>query len=279
MYALSYIGTTIDTSKSPHSGLITVGSLLAFGIVVGIFFFIVHKQKQAMESLATKNGWQELSLDDTTLSSFVPTYLNNSESIGHKYRMAYKAQDIVFFRYENQVKVHTINNDSASNDTASSAITAFEVPQNFQELLILHHSKIDNTNFHPNLDKINLEGNFSSIFDVYAPRGTEVEALSLLTPDIMAFLVDNLKRYQNLEINGHTVIIERDADEISPSKITSLVNYATSLRNMLRAKPIISATSIYNTQATVSPPQVVLTEQPSLPPNPGNNYPDTPNNS
>lgn len=238
------IGKTIDASNSPHSGLIAIGALGGFALLFGLVFYIVARQKKAMAAVAQKNSWQALNTDDNTLVNYVPSYLrNNPESIGHKYEMAYKAQvngqDIVFFRYDDEVRAHELNDPSANHQSASS-IAAFEVQQTFGTLLVLHHSRLSNFGLHPELQKFNLEGDFNQYFDVYAPQGSAPETLSVLTPDVMAFLIDQGQRsHWNVQINGHMVSIEGDADLISPSKVSDLLNYAAALRQKLAEKPLV----------------------------------------
>ena len=48
-------------------------------------------------------------------------------------------------------------------------------------------------------DRVSLEGDFDRYFDTYAPEGVQQEALYVLTPDVMALLIDNAARF-NVEI-------------------------------------------------------------------------------
>ncbi len=239
---MTYFSKTIDVSHSPHAGLIKTGILGGFAGLIGIFFYVIYRQKKAMAAVATKYGWQALKLDDKTLGKYVPAYLNSQESTGHKYQMAYKAkvegQDIIFFRYDNQVRVHTLS-DQAARDTISHAVAAFELPQDFGPMLILHHSRVDNIGLHQGLEKFKLEGNFSKYFDVYAPSGSSVETLSLLTPDIMVFLIDFGREWRcDIQVSGHSINIACDSNLISASKVSKLLDYAALLRKKLAAKPV-----------------------------------------
>ena len=252
----------LAAAKSGNSSpLVIVIALVGFALAFGIVFYLVARQKKAMADFALKNGWQAINNDDSTLANYVPTYLlNNSESLGHKYEMAYSAnvsgQNIIFFKYDDSVRVHEVNNPSA-NEQIVSSIAAFEVQQSFNNLLILHHSRVANFGLHPDLQKFNLEGDFSNYFDVYAPQGSSIETLSLLTPDIMAFLIDQGKHaHWNIQIKEHVVSIEGDAYLISPSKITDLLNYAVALKQKLDAKPVLQADAVSpNAQPANNQPQ------------------------
>lgn len=236
------IAKTIDTSNSPHSGLIAIAALGGFALVIGFFFYLIARQKKAMAALAQQKGWQTLGTDDATLGNYVPTYLrNNPDSAGHKYQMAYQAQGIVFFRYDDSIRSHNItDNTNTQLQVVSYAIAALGLSQAFGQILILHHSRLNNYGLHNGLQKFNLEGDFGKYFDVYAPQGSSIETLSFLTPDVMAYLIDlGQHSHWSIEINGNLVIVEGDANLISPSKIANLLDYAGELQQKLSRKPIV----------------------------------------
>jgi hypothetical protein len=54
--------------------------------------------------------------------------------------------------------------------------------------------------------RLQLEGNFNDYFDVYVPAGYENDALYVLTPDIMALLLDEAAGY-DIEITGNQLFI------------------------------------------------------------------------
>jgi len=240
-----YLAAATSTS-SPRTTAIVLGASVVFIILIVILAIASYRQKKALVAMAAKNGWQPLSPDDNTLSNYVPDYIKRRQT-GHSYSQAYKAQvnsqDVVFFRYSYQMPSYTINDEHAGDSWVSCAIVAFEVPQTFHPLLVLYHSVFDSLGRHPGMPKLTLEGDFGKHFDTYAPTGSEVEALSLLTPDLMAFLIDNARSNQSMQVGGHLVILEGSAGAISPSKIQGLLNYAATLGKMLRAKPLVNASN------------------------------------
>lgn len=54
--------------------------------------------------------------------------------------------------------------------------------------------------------RLQLEGDFNRYFDLYVPAGYERDALYIMTPDIMALLIDDTKKY-DLEIVGNQLFI------------------------------------------------------------------------
>ncbi|MDB5170312.1 MAG: putative rane protein [Candidatus Saccharibacteria bacterium] len=241
---------TLDTTNSPLSGLTVIALLGGFAALFGLVFYIAARQKKAMAVAAAKNGWQALATDDTTLGDYVPSYLRNRpDSVGHSYQMAYnvQAQGIVFFRYDDSVRaINGVNNRLLTTTDNQSmvqqmvyAIAAFRVPQSFGQVLVLNHSRFGSIAPPAGLQKFTLEGDFSEHFDVYAPQGSAPETLSVLTPDVMAYLLDLGQRsHWNIEINGSLVTVEGDANLISPTKISNLLDYARALQQKLATKPI-----------------------------------------
>jgi hypothetical protein len=260
-----------DSSESSSGGLLLgVAFLVVFVAVAGLIYYLNARQNKKMAQFAQQQGWQAMGTDDATLGNYVPTYLRNKQgSSGHEYRMAYQAQDngqsLVFFRYED---IEARQGTGGMTDLADSAqqrkerripysITAFGVPQQFGYMLLFHHSRVDNYGLHSGLQKFTLEGDFGKYFDVYAPQGSSIETLSLLTPDVMAYLIDLGQKYHwNIEINGSLVIIEGDGNLISPDKVSILLDYAKALRQKLITKPIVNT--------TIPPPDSQTPEQPPV---------------
>lgn len=75
--------------------------------------------------------------------------------------------------------------------------------------------------------QLRLEGNFNDYFDVYVPAGYENDALYVLTPDIMALLLDDAAGY-DLEITGNQLFVygEGGFNFHDPSAIEKLVGMA-----------------------------------------------------
>ena len=55
---------------------------------------------------------------------------------------------------------------------------------------------------------IKLEGDFNKYFSLSIPKGYEVEALEIFTPDVMAELIDKAKGFSSEIINGHLFIYD-----------------------------------------------------------------------
>jgi len=58
-------------------------------------------------------------------------------------------------------------------------------------------------------EMVKLEGDFNKYFSLSIPRGYEVEALEIFTPDVMAELIDKAKGFSLEIVNGHLFIYDR----------------------------------------------------------------------
>ncbi|MGH7241737.1 MAG: hypothetical protein ACREGB_05565, partial [Candidatus Saccharimonadales bacterium] len=169
--------------------------LLVVGFIVW-GFVRKRKQEKAMADAATTNGWTPLSPDLATLGQYVPQYLQDMRAIRTNYDMAYSAKaadyEIIFFQYSYTIVEQTYNaqtNQEERHDvTYTFAVMTAKLKATWPKLLLLHHSfmsKIANFTDHFGLQALSLEGNFNDQFDCYITPNTQVQALSLLTPDVM----------------------------------------------------------------------------------------------
>jgi Zn-finger nucleic acid-binding protein len=72
------------------------------------------------------------------------------------------------------------------------------------------------------MERVTLEGNFSSYFDIYAAKGQQVAVRQTLEPDAMAFVVDYCRSHF-WEINSSELyIVATDSDPSKGEKITLL---------------------------------------------------------
>jgi hypothetical protein len=239
---MSLASSINNSSGSQNSGL-GIALVVAFLVLISIALYTVYRKKRVLEKLAIKRGWQPVDPSDPVVTDFVPYYLRRLGYDGI-INLAYLAQvnghNIVFCRYsyrEKPIEVNMNNQIVSEGQLIEYSISGLDVAQMFKPILVLKHHKISNVGLHDGLEKLNLEGDFDKFFDVFIPKGSEVDALSVLTPDIMALMVD-MGRDFNLEINGHAVILSSEEDYVRANKIDSMLAYMNSLGHKLSAKPI-----------------------------------------
>ena len=227
-------------------------SLILFVIAVGLVFYFSHKQRKAIKNYAKSKGWQPI-LDEASLKNYAPPFLqcvNEKESFDLAHKAAVEDHEIIFFEYTRTVSSNS--NFQFEGDLRNSnnlepyryAVACFHVPQPFEHLLLLPHSKVNNFGLHDGLQKYNLEGDFGQHFDVYAPPNTQISTLSLLTPDVMTLLQDLGNKF-TVELKANTVwIISNNQNDLQPKKIEGFLNYAVQLKRKLTSKPFSSEASI-----------------------------------
>jgi len=171
--------------------------LITYGIISQ------RKRREAMQALASKNGWTPLSNDESTLLQYLPQYIQllGQQSYGFggytrtnsSYDMAYKAaigsHTAVVFQYTYTEYHQSADPEQSEQSTTTCfSILNISLPVVEPTVLLLHHSfasKLINFGLHNGLQKINLEGNFNQYYDTYISPNGQVEALSVFTPDII----------------------------------------------------------------------------------------------
>lgn len=85
--------------------------------------------------------------------------------------------------------------------------------------------------------RLQLEGSFSDFFDVYVPAGYENDALYVLTPDIMALIMDKADGY-DIEITGDQLFVYADGgfDLQDPTNADRLVDLAKEFQREFEAQ-------------------------------------------
>ena len=128
---------------------------------------------------------------------------------------AQQVRDVLTGTYRNMpVRIFTYSFTVGSGkSTHTYNFTGFELQANVHLPDILIHPQsmwvlvglVDD--WKPDGTKIlSLEGNFNEYFKVFAPECSEVEALQLLAPDVMADLIDNYKSFV-IEFSGNAMYV------------------------------------------------------------------------
>lgn len=85
--------------------------------------------------------------------------------------------------------------------------------------------------------KLSLEGNFDKYFTLYAPKQYERDALYVFTPDVMAVLIDEGKRYDMEIVDNELYIYSTKVfDLVSETQLSSLVRIVETIGSELRSQ-------------------------------------------
>lgn len=259
--------------------VIVVIVVLAFvGLIV---YGIISKRKreQAMAALAAKNGWTALGNDEVTLSGYLPEFVRMLGQQGYgfgsfnrntvSYDMAYQAtagsHKAVFFQYQyTEYRRSADPNTPDTSTTYTFTVLNLAMPVAEPTILLLHHSflsKLANFGLHHGLQKLSLEGDFNDTYDTYIQPNDQVNALSLLTPDVMEDVeaLAGTKAQASLQIGGQSVIISFENQMLTPEFIEPLMAQVATLLAKLDAKPraILEAKAPGQPAAPASSPAVV----------------------
>lgn len=95
---------------------------------------------------------------------------------------------------------------------------------------------------HGEYERYQAEGQFSKYFDIYTPKGKQIEALSLFAPDLMAYMMAEFGRY-DIEIVDDVVYIYEYSDLKEDAKLEDLYTLANGLAKEIDSnaprKPIL----------------------------------------
>jgi hypothetical protein len=77
--------------------------------------------------------------------------------------------------------------------------------------------------------QLSLEGDFDKYFNLYIPDGQQVDALSILAPDVMQTLVDGGRPY-DIEVTGNDVFVIARNTSYTPEKLPALLQFMETLK-------------------------------------------------
>ncbi|MEO6761538.1 MAG: hypothetical protein ABI220_04160 [Candidatus Saccharimonadales bacterium] len=254
--------------------------LVAAVIFAGLFAYRViskRKREQAMATLAAKNGWTALANDAAALNGYLPGYIlglgqqgygfGDFTSSSESYDMAYQAivgtNQAVFFQYIYTEYHQSFNQDQQeTSDTHTFTVINVAMPVSEPVIMLLHHSfisKMANFGLHSGLQKLSLEGDFNQAYDTYITPHDEVNALSLLTPDVME-LVEALagnRANASMQLRGQSLIISFERSLLIPEIIEPLLAQISTLLAKLDTKPQVALQA--------QPPTIPQPQQPEQP--------------
>ena len=233
-----------------------------------------------MAALAARNGWTALGNDGVTLSGYLPEFVRMLGQQGYgfgsytrntvSYDMAYEAtvgsHKAVLFQYQyTEYRQSTDPNTPDTSTTYTFTVLNLAMPVTEPTILLLHHSfmsKLANFGLHHGLQKLSLEGDFDDSYDTYIQPNDQVNALSLLTPDVMedVEMLAGKKAQASLQIGGQSVIISFENQMLTPEFIEPILIQVSTLLTKLDAKPraILEAKTPEQPPAAPTPPQTVV---------------------
>lgn len=219
-------------------------------IVFGFWFYKLKKQFEAtfLEQFARANNYSfdpTGSVDETYGSIF---RLNGRPSVSDVVTGQYGNSALRLFLYE--LVVGHGRYQHTYNDTVIELDFHGELP----ELLMInaksHYNQLNIAEAFNVKNKVELEGDFDKFLTLFAPKGNEVEALEVFSPDTMALMEDESKHY-SVEFAGNRIYIYANGFVSTTENITQLFELAkqliekiSPLADRLKSDPALMPTPI-----------------------------------
>lgn len=249
-------------------------------IALAVFGILQKKRREkAMADLAAQRGWTALGNSPATLGQYLPQYLQGLGQDGFGFRggftrtsvdydMAYQAKvggnDVVFFQYQYTEYYYDFDPQTGTQQERSEThyfiVLSAALVRTLPTILLLHHSflsKLATFGEHTGLQSLSLEGDFNQHFDTYITPDSQVEALSLLTPDTME-LVANAANGASMQIYGQAITLSFENKVLTPEVIQPVLDQMAKLIANIMSK----AESRLQEDAQAVPADTVTNSQP-----------------
>jgi len=211
IYTIPFIGLTVSfiIQNSPSRQQIAqrlwgigIVFILAGSIVLTLWGYIrrwlYHK---AVKSFALKNNLQTLSEADMSATippcAAAPEGAYNLKLNGYLFMIG--NTPVAIFDYS-----YTVGSGRSSKDY-QFALATHRFDKTYPHLFL--DSKANGRNYlYAGSQKVDLEGDFDKYFQLYIPKGSQADALTIFSPDVMQSLINTAKPF-DIEIDGNIAAI------------------------------------------------------------------------
>ena len=203
-------------------------------IIIGLAYFpseIVKKKKQVWQKFAQANGWQVIGSFDAP----VPPSIDGVGSRKKRHNVVagnVYGSNFRLFEYE-----YTIGSGK-DRQVFRNTVMSFELKNNFTHILLDSKNNQGGARLvRKSAERLSLEGNFDEFFSLYVDPKHRVDALSIISPDVMQTIMRANKSY-DIEIIGPTVYLFAEGDRRNKYHIKDLFRGAKKILDELnhRAK-------------------------------------------
>ena len=212
--------------------LLTVVALIVYSIRRTI------QNRKALAALAVAQGWTALPADSSALYGYLPKYLQNHgerQSYDTAYQATVEGIPVTFFHFQyiDFVEEYDEQTQAMQRREQSHDFNVFHatMTESYPSVLLLKHgllSRLANLDESWGMQHINLEGDFNKHFDVYITKGTQIEALTLLTPEVMVQMMDTASK-ASFQCVGQSLIMSFEEGMLTPDKATNGIKILTDL--------------------------------------------------
>ena len=188
-----------------------------FGLAIaGLIIFAVRKNRQlqkAAVAFAADNGWQVLAAKpDIRIASITPQDNATTVSIPGAV-ISGKLDGCDFWSYQYRCTTRQRTIDAQGNPTTQSSTVEYHVltvalpgplPVFFLDSQMDGNQEQRSGWLGGTMQRLSLEGNFDNFFRLYQQPGSQIDVLSIITPEFMQALMDS-GAFLNIESDGRQI--------------------------------------------------------------------------
>ena len=218
--------------------IVYVFQFLSIFVIIGlIYLFIQREQKKKIarfNSFATQHGYNLVTQLEAQVQLVRSSFRSGSVLVALQGILS-KSKNNFTCIYQSETRKKGKN-----SVTYDRTIFAVIIPDTQLQLIINSRLANDiasggNLSNYSEQQKFELEGEFGEFYDVYMPEKSQSESLTLLTPDVMMYLLTELARY-DIEIYGDTLYLYAYTHE-KMEEIEKLIRKIDYLVSDMKLKP------------------------------------------
>lgn len=213
-------------------GFVLYGGVLVFGpVIAGVYFTneIRKNKKYIFKEFATINGWVHGS-DVFTEPPLGFRWAGHSPVAEDAITGEFAGTNFVLYKY-----LYTTGHGKYSSDHPTTVIE-FQLSAQFPYMLLDSKANREGAVHVPlKSQKLSLEGDFDSFFQLYAQENEHVDVLSVITPDVMLTSMQSSAFY-DIEIFKDRLYIYVEGDHRNTSQIKELFRGAEMVLNEINHK-------------------------------------------
>lgn len=212
-----------ETGDSLSSFVYLAGIVIGSSSVAWVAF-VRNRQNKIWQQFAESNGWEVTSGYDALVDIVPPSLLNAGRGrllsdIVHA-QIVGKSCDV--YMYEFRV------GSGRSTRTYFCTVARAELPKEFPHFILDSKRTKVVRDFSDTTARVELEGHFHKYFSLRYPPNTQIDALSVITPDVMQTLIDS-NADQDIEVCGRYVYFMLHTDHRSPEDLPKLLGSVQTL--------------------------------------------------
>lgn len=241
MFVASAIGSTVNDGSSPWSAAVTVGIIVALGVVAFLVLRMLNRsnalRRYRLTTFAARNGMYYSTTPRAPRHDGAIFGVGRSRTVFERlWRDDDPALEVGNYRYT--------TGSGKNKSTHHWSFLALRLPRRLPHMLL--DAKGNNSIFGSNLpvafgrdQRLSLEGDFDEHFTLYCPREYETDALYVFTPDLMALLIDEAANRDVEIVDDWMLVYSRSKLDMSnPHELSRLFRIVETVGRKTRSRSV-----------------------------------------